>query len=499
MRLTDRTDVVLGIDVGTQSAKCVVLDAAGELRGVGQESYDILTPRPQWIEQDPHAWWAAVVSAVRQAMREAEMTAGRVRGIGVTGQMHGAVLIGEDLEPLRPAIIWMDRRSANLCELILKRVPPDVVLQEAGNRLSPGFAGASAAWLREVEPETLDRARAIIQPKDFIVLRLTGEISSEPSDASATWLYDIRQRRWSETLASACGVPFQALPTPLASTTVVGELRPTPAFDLGLRPDIPVVAGAGDQAALLLGTGVVEPGRGSITVGTGGQMTVVSTRPMIDPQLRLNTFCHAVPGRWYTMGAILNAGVALRWWRDVLGGRGATSYHALLAEAAQVPAGAEGLLFLPYLEGERTPYMNPNATGAFVGLTLRHSQAHMTRAVLEGVAFGFKDCSLTLREAGPVPDHFLVGGGGAQGGLWRQILSSTLGVSLQTVEGAEHTATGAAMLAGLGARVFYDLAQAVASVVRYGATETPDPADHALYTAQHARYQALYPALNPAP
>ncbi len=499
MRLTDRTDVVLGIDVGTQSAKCVVLDATGELRGVGQEPYDILTPRPQWIEQDPHAWWAAVVSAVRQAMREAEMTAGRVRGIGVTGQMHGAVLIGEDLEPLRPAIIWMDRRSANLCELILKRVPPDVVLQEAGNRLSPGFAGASAAWLREVEPETLDRTRAIIQPKDYIVLCLTGEISSEPSDASATWLYDIRQRRWSETLASACGVPFQALPTPLASTTVVGGLRPTPAFDLGLRPDIPVVAGAGDQAALLLGTGVVEPGRGSITVGTGGQMTVVSTRPMIDPQLRLNTFCHAVPGRWYTMGAILNAGVALRWWRDVLGGRGATSYHALLAEAAQVPAGAEGLLFLPYLEGERTPYMNPNATGAFVGLTLRHSQAHMTRAVLEGVAFAFKDCLLTLREAGPVPDHFLVGGGGAQGGLWRQILSGTLGVSLQTVEGAEHTATGAAMLAGLGARVFYDLAQAVASVVRYGATETPDPADHALYTAQHARYQALYPALNPAP
>jgi len=499
MRLTDRTDVVLGIDVGTQSAKCVVLDATGELRGVGQEPYDILTPRPQWIEQDPHAWWTAVVSAVRQAMREAEMMAGRVRGIGVTGQMHGAVLIGEDLEPLRPAIIWMDRRSANLCELILKRVPPDVVLQEAGNRLSPGFAGASAAWLREVEPETLDRARAIIQPKDYIVLRLTGEISSEPSDASATWLYDIRQRRWSETLASACGVPFQALPTPLASTTVVGGLRPTPAFDLGLRPDIPVVAGAGDQAALLLGTGVVEPGRGSITIGTGGQMTVVSTRPMIDPQLRLNTFCHAVPGRWYTMGAILNAGIALRWWRDVLGGRGATSYHALLAEAAQVPAGAEGLLFLPYLEGERTPYMNPNATGAFVGLTLRHSQAHMTRAVLEGVAFAFKDCLLTLREAGPVPDHFLVGGGGAQGGLWRQILSSTLGVSLQTVEGTEHTATGAAMLAGLGARVFYDLAQAVASVVHYGATETPDPADQALYAAQHARYQALYPALNPAP
>jgi len=496
MRLTDRTDVVLGIDVGTQSAKCVVLDAAGELRGIGQEAYDLLTPRPQWVEQDPHAWWAAVVSAVRQAMREAEVTAGRVRGIGVTGQMHGAVLIGPDLEPLRPAIIWMDRRSANLCEVILKRVPPEVVIEQAGNRLSPGFAGATAAWLREVEPETLDRARAIIQPKDYIVLRLTGEISSEPSDASATWLYDIRQRTWSETLAAACGVPMNILPPLLSSTSIVGELRPTPAFDLGLRPDIPVVAGAGDQAALLLGTGVVEPGRGSITLGTGGQMTVVSTRPLIDPRLRLNTFCHAVPGRWYTMGAILNAGIALRWWRDVLGGRNITSYQALLNDAAQVPAGAEGLIFLPYLEGERTPHMNPNATGAFVGLTIRHTQAHMTRAVLEGVAFAFRDCLLTLREAGPVPDHFLIGGGGAQGGLWRQILASVLGVSLQQVEGAEHTATGAAMLAGLGARVFYDLAQAVATVVHYGAVEAPNPADQAVYAEQHTRYQALYPALN---
>jgi xylulokinase len=495
MRLTERTDVVLGIDVGTQSSKCVVLDANGELRGVGQEGYDFLTPRAHWVEQDPNAWWTATVSAVRQAMRQADITAARVCGIGLTGQMHGVVLLGHNLEPLRPAIIWMDRRSANLCETIRARVPAQVVLEVAGNRLSPGFAGASLAWLREVEPSTLDHTRAVIQPKDYLVLRLTGEVSSEPSDASATWLYDIAQRRWSDTLARACGVSLEILPPVHDSASIVGKLRSEPAFELGLRPDIPVVAGASDQAALLMGSGVVEPGRGSITLATGGQMTIVFNRPMIDPGLRLNTFCHAIPNRWYTMGAILNGGIALRWWRNVVSTDHTRAYPDLLAEAAQVPAGSEGLIFLPYLEGERTPHMDPNATGAFIGLTMRHSQAHMTRAVLEGVAFAFRDCLLALQNAGPVPDHFLIGGGGSQGALWRQILASVLGVSLQTVEGKEHTAIGAAMLAGLGTHVFYDLSQAVARVVHYGPTESPDPGDQGHYAERHAQFQALYPAL----
>src|SRR5690606_3977989 len=241
---------------------------------------------------------------------------------------------------------------------------------------SPGFAGASLAWLREAEPATLEQARAVVQPKDYLALRLTGTLSSDPSDASATWLYDIRERRWSETLASACGVSLDLLPPVAESAAVVGTLRPAAADALGLRADIPVVAGAGDQAALLLGAGVVEAGRGSIPLGTGGQITVVSSRPLVDPELRLNTFCHAVPNRWYTMGAILNAGIALRWWRDVIDPDDPLVYPDLLARASQVSPGAEGLYFLPYLEGERTPHMDPNATGAFVGLTTRHTQAH---------------------------------------------------------------------------------------------------------------------------
>lgn len=496
MRLSaERNDVVLGIDIGTQSAKCVVLDANGQVRGVGQQGYGLLTPRPQWIEQDPQAWWNAAVTAVRDALRAANVMAGRVRGIGVTGQMHGAVVLGADLIPLRPAIIWMDRRSANLCEIVQSRLPHDEIVRLAGNRLSPGFAGASLAWLREVEPETLDRARAVIQPKDYVVLRLTGVVSADPSDASATWLYDIRERRWSETLAGACGVPTEILPPVSESAAVVGTLRPAAADALGLRAEIPVVAGAGDQAALLLGAGVVEAGRGSITLGTGGQITVVSSRPQVDPDLRLNTFCHAVPNRWYTMGAILNGGIALRWWRDVIDPENPLAYPDLLARAGQVPVGSDGLFFLPYLEGERTPHMDPGATGAFIGLTTRHTQAHMTRAVLEGVAYAFRDCLQALQAAGPVPDHFLIGGGGSQGALWRHILANVLGVSLQTIEGAEHTAVGAAMLGGLGAHLFFDLSEAVARVVRYGPTEMPEFGAQATYAELHTTFQALYPAL----
>jgi xylulokinase len=493
MRLIDRTEVVLGIDVGTQSSKCVVLDANGDVCAVGQEGYDFLMPRPNWIEQDPAAWWEAAVQAVREAMRQADVYPARVRGIGLTGQMHGVVVLGQDLEPLRPAIIWMDRRSANLCQMVMDRLPEADIVRIAGNRLSPGFAAASLAWLREVEPQLFDTARAVVQPKDYLALCLTGTVSSESSDASATWLYDLSERRWSEVLAGVSGVPLDILPPLSDSAAVVGELRPEAARALGLHAGIPVVAGSADQAALLLGVGVIEAGRGSITLATGGQITIVTDRPRIDPHLRLNTFCSAVPERWYTMGAILNGGIALRWWRNIIDQNRA--YPELLAEAANVPAGSEGVIFLPYLEGERTPHMDPDASGSFVGLTTRHTQAHLTRAVLEGVAYAFRDCLLTLKEVSPVPDHFVIGGGGAKGALWRRIMASMLGVSLQTVEGAEHTALGAAMLAGIGTHMFYDPAQAVARCVRYGPIDMPDPDMQAAYAEEYARFRATYPAL----
>ncbi len=492
--MAPQQDVLLGIDIGTQSAKCIILNAEGDLLSVGQQPYPVLNPRPQWAEQDPAAWWDATIQGVRRALAGTDRQI-RVRGIGVAGQMHGVVLLGHDLAPLRPAIIWMDRRSAPLCDTIMQRTPQDTIINSAANRLSPGFAGATLAWLSEHEPDIFDRARAALQPKDYIVLRLTGTISSEPGDASATWLYDVQQRRWSEQLAAACGVPLELLPPVHASLAVVGSLREDAANVLGLQAGLPVIGGAADQAALLTGAGITEPGQGAITLGTGGQITVVSDRMLVDPELRLNTFCHALPERWYTMGAILNGGMALRWWRETLGGDTAPDYSTLLAAAQRIPAGADGLIFLPYLEGERTPHMDPEASGAFVGLTTRHTQAHMTRAVLEGVAFAFRDCLDVLRATGSVPNQFVIGGGGSQGALWRAILASVLGVSLRTLQGREHTALGAAMLAGVGTGVFDTLADAVTRCVHYGAFDTPYPDDRAVYDEQFRQFQALYPAL----
>jgi xylulokinase len=341
----------------------------------------------------------------------------------------------------------------------------------------------------------LARTEVVIQPKDYAALRLAGVVSSEPSDAAGTWLYDVGQRQWSSDLAAACGIGLDKLPPTHDSTAVIGELQPDAAAELGLPVGIPVVAGAADQAAMLTGAGVITPGHGAITVGTGGQIAVVSDIPMIDPQLRLNTFCHTSPKLWYTMGAILNGGMALRWWRNVLDPSRTQPFGDLVDYAAQVPAGSEGLIFLPYLEGERTPHMDPDATGALIGLTQQHTHAHITRAVLEGVAYAFCDCLETMRELGPVPDHFLIGGGGAQGRLWRQIIGNVLGVSLQGIAGTEHTAVGAALLAGVGSGVFADLPDAVARCVHYGEVEDPNAHDQAVYHAGFARFRALYPAI----
>ncbi len=487
--------VVIGIDVGTQSSKCVVIDSVGALCGVGQQGYAIMRPQPEWGEQHPRDWWQAIVTATRAALRSANVDPVQVLGIGVTGQMHGVVLIGEDHEPVYPAIIWLDRRSAALSVTIQASVPLAVVREMAANRLSPGFAAASLAWLRAHDPAVLDQTRAILQPKDYAVLRLTGTLSSEHSDASATWLYDVPGRSWSPDLIAACGVALDQLPPLHESAAIVGELRADSASELGLPAGIPVIAGAADQAALLTGAGVITPGTGAITIGTGGQITVVSDQPRVDPELRLNTFCHALPERWYTMGAILNGGIALRWWRDTIDPTGALAFDTLIAEAEAVPAGADGLIYLPYLAGERTPHMDPHATGAFIGLTQSHTRAYLTRAVLEGVAFAFRDCLMTLHATGPVPSQFVIGGGGAQGSLWRSILASVLGVTLQTLDGAEHTATGAALLAGTAAGVFADVQAAIERGVHYGALEEPNPVDQPVYAATFERFRALYPAL----
>ncbi|MCZ7538916.1 MAG: FGGY family carbohydrate kinase [Anaerolineae bacterium] len=438
-------------------------------------------------------WWAP---SARRCARPT-LPASRVRGIGLTGQMHGLVLLDQDLAPQRPAIIWMDRRSANLCPIVMDRVPHDVMLRTAGNRLSPGFAGASLAWLHEVEPRALGTGPRRHPAQGFrrpVPDRRDQQRAERRLGHVAA--HDIARREWSPTLADACGVPLDILPPVSESADVVGTLRAEAAFALGLPEGIPVVAGAADQAALLLGVGVVESGRGSITLGTGGQLTVVTNRPWIDPEMRLNTFCHALPGHWYTMGAILNGGT------PCAGGetpcRPACPITTCWPGRRTCPPVQKGWSSCRIWKASAPPHMDPQATGAFTGLTTRHTQAHLTRAVLEGVAFAFRDCLQILQAAGASARSFPDRRGGSQGELWRRILADVLGVSLQTIEGAEHTATGAAMLAGLGTHVFYDLPQAVATSVRYGPTLMPDPDAHAIYTDAFAQYQALYPALRAA-
>ena len=376
----------------------------------------------------------------------------------------------------------------------MDRIPRDVMLRTAGNRLSPGF-GASLAWLHEVEPQVLERARAAIQPKDFVALRLTGEVGSEPSDASATWLYDIARREWSPTLAGACNVPVDILPPVAESAAVVGALRAEAAFALGLPEGIPVVAGAADQAALLLGVGVVESGRGSITLGTGGQLTVVTNRPWIDPEMRLNTFCHAIPDHWYT-----------RWRLQRRDRPALQAQHDLRQPVLQrsgrrsvgVPAGADGLIFLPYLEGERTPAHGSPGGGRLRRLDHAPHPGSPDARCAGGRGVCLPRLSADLFQAtGPVPDHFSIGGGGSQSELWRRIMADVLGVSLQTIEGAEHTPSARPCWPGW-AHTFYDLPQAVATSVRYGPTLMLDHAAHAAYTDIFAGYQALYPALRSA-
>ncbi len=428
----------LGIDLGTQSVKAVLVNEAGEIIRVAQQAYPISRPQPTWAEQNPDDWWKATVSVVQTVARYA---AHQIRAIGLAGQMHGFVALDKQEEVLRPAIIWMDQRSQ--AEIELQKNYKNW-LELAHNQLVTGFAAASLLWMKQHEPAIFANIDTLLTPKDWIRWKLTGVLCTEPSDASATLLFDVQKRQWSTELLQIYGFEPRILPHVVESEYVLANLTPDAAHDLGLPIHPVVVAGAADQAAMLIGCGVREPGQAVLTIGTGGQFSIVTDHPRPDP--RLNTFCHAVPNRWYSMGAILAAGYALSWWQQV------TNAHldVLLKAAAQVPAGAEGVIFRPYLNGERTPHLDPTLTASFIGLTGRHGQGHLTRAVLEGVAFAMRDCLNTLLEAGAQPTSIILGGGGGKGTLWRQIMASVLNHPLQSIENTEQTAYGAAMLAAVG-------------------------------------------------
>jgi len=483
---------LIGLDVGTSGARAVAITLDGEVVAAASEEYPLSTPRPGWTEQDPERWWdasQAVLNGVVSQLREAPL------GLGLTGQMHGSVFLDKADRVIRPALLWSDQRTASQCQEITKKVGPKRLVEITGNPAITGFQAPKILWLREEEPEAYARIRRVLLPKDYVRLRLTGEYATDVSDASGTLLLDLRSRTWSDDVLDALEIPRGWLPSVFESPQVSGAISDGGATATGLPPGLTVAAGAGDNAAAAVGNGIVREGLLSSSIGTSGVVFASSDTPRIDPRGRLHAFCHAIPGGYHLMGVTLAAGGSLRWWRDASGS--GLDYEALAALAAQAPAGSEGLVFLPYITGERTPHMDAQARGAFIGLTVRHSLPHLTRAVMEGAVFSLKDCVDLMSGTGMQVTEVRVTGGGARSHLWRQLQADIFGLPVHRTRIEEGPAFGAALLAGVAAGVYADVFEAAGLIQLDAEVNHPDPALTALYRRYHKAYKDLYSATAP--
>ncbi len=485
---------LLGIDVGTGGTRAVVVNERGGVIGSATaEHAPFASTQTGWAEQDPRDWWSATAEAVRAVLLKNELNAEEIGCVGLTGQMHGAVLLDEGDEPVRPAIIWCDLRTAAQCRALTERLGAEQLIELVMNPALEGFT-----WVRETEPELWSRVRTMLLPKDYVRLRLTGEHATDVADASGTLLFDVRQRRWSREMLDRVELDDSFLPRVYESPEIAGRVSAEGAAATGLRAGTPVVAGAGDQAAGAVGMGIVKAGAVSATIGTSGVVFAATASPALDRLGRVHTFCHAVPGRWHVMGVTQAAGLSLRWFRDRFGAGaddGGDAYERLIAEAAMAPAGADGMLWAPYLMGERTPHLDPNARAALVGVTASHTRAHVIRAVLEGVAFSLRDTLTIFSEMNVPVETIRLGGGGARSTLWRQIQADVYGQSVEIVEAEEGAAYGAALLAGVGGGVWASVDESCAAAVRVRATIEPEPASTKLMDERYRNYQLVYPAL----
>jgi len=484
----------LGIDISTTATKTLLMDSSGEVVAVASSEYPYETPRPLWSEQHPDLWWQATVVSIRQALAQSGVNPARVAGVGLTGQMHGLVLLDAEGQVLRPAILWNDQRTGAQCDEIHRRLGKERLIALTGNDALTGFTAPKILWVQEHEPDLFARVRHILLPKDYVRYKLTSAYATDRAGAAGTLLFDIKARDWSAEVLDALQIPAAWLPQTHEGPEVTGRVSAGAAQATGLNAGTPVVGGGGDQAAQAVGVGAVEPGIIALTLGTSGVVFASTDRPLVEPEGRLHAFCHAVPGRWHLMGVMLSAAGSLRWYRDTVAP--GVDFDALLAPAAGVPAGSEGLLFLPYLTGERTPHPDPLARGAFVGLTVRHTRPHLTRAVLEGVAFGLRDSFELIKSTGLAEIRQVrISGGGAKSPLWRQILADVLGVKLATVNTAEGAAYGAALLAGVGAGAWPNVDAACRASVQLTGMTTPRPGEVAHYKHYYDTYRDLYPAL----
>lgn len=487
---------LIGIDTSTTATKALIISASGEVVAEATSGYDYEIPRPTWSEQDPELWWDATIASIREVMTQSELDPSAIDAIGLTGQMHGSVLLDREGEVVRPAILWNDQRTAAECDEIRERVGRDVLIATTGNDALTGFTSPKLLWVRNHEPENWSRVATVLLPKDFVRLGLTGVRAVDVAGGSGTGLFDLGARTWSSEVLTALDLDRALFPETHEGPVITGRLSVDAAQATGLAAGTPVVAGGGDQSANAVGVGAVSPGIVALSLGTSGVVFATSQGPAIDTEARVQAFCHAVPERWHMMGVMLSAAGSLRWFRDAVAPE--TSFDVLVAGASEVPAGSDGLIFLPYLSGERTPHPDPRARGAFVGLTTSHDIRHMTRAVMEGVAFGLADGLELMVDAGVArPEAIRASGGGLRSELWRQILADALGARIDIPVTEEGAAYGAALLASVGAGHHASVDEATSKAVKVIPAAEPD--EHVdLYRQAHLRYQALYPALQPS-
>ena len=485
----------LGIDVGTTAVKALVVDESGAVVGDAESPLEVSVPKPGWAEQDPAGWWQGTVEAVRAACAQAG--ARDVAAVGLSGQMHSAVLLDGADSVLRPAILWNDVRTSAQCRFITDIVGRAGLRRLVGNPALEGFTAPKLLWVRDEEPGLFDRARTVLLPKDYVRLLMTGDKATEPSDAAGTLLFDIRRGGWSEEMLAALQIDPAMLPPVLGSASVTGRLAPGAAKALGLRRGTPVVGGGADNAAAAVGSGVVEEGTLQTSIGTSGTVVAPIERPRVDPGMRIHSFNHAVPDTWYLMGVVLSAGAALAWFRRALVGREGTAptYDELTAEAAGTPPGADGLTFLPYLTGERTPHADSNARGVFAGMHAGHERGHMVRAVLEGVTFALRDSLELMLRLRVDAEEAVAVGGGARSATWRQMEADVLSVPVVTVGPSGGAPYGAAVLAATGSGGFAAVEEACRTWIRPLDRIEPDPDTAGAYGLAYERYRSLYPRL----
>jgi xylulokinase len=487
----------IGIDSSTTATKALLMNEFGNVVAVASNEYPFETPKPLWSEQSPKLWWDATAKSIRAVLQKSGAKGNDVKAIGLTGQMHGLVLLDKYGEVLRPAILWNDQRTGAQCDEIHEIVGKQNFIQVTGNIALTGFTAPKILWVRENEPEIYAQVRQILLPKDYIRYKLTNDYAMDRAGGAGTALFNLKDRSWSSEILEKLNIEPALLPPTFEGTDITGVISTEAARLTGLKEGIPVVGGGGDQAAGAVGVGAVRPGVVGLVLGTSGVVFATTPSALIEPEGRLHAFCHSVPGRWHFMGVMLSAAGSLRWYRDTLAPR--MGYDELLAPVADIPAGSDGLLFLPYLTGERTPHPDPLARGAFVGLTIRHHKEHMTRAVLEGVAFGLRDSFELIKAAGlPIIEQVRVSGGGAKSILWRQILADTLNVELVTVNTTEGAAYGAALLAGVGSGTWPDVDSACDECVKVTGSTAVRHDSVQIYESVYQAYTKLYPALKPS-